>query len=358
MKKRVAFSCAGEGFGHIARIVALSEKLREELDLVYFVPESVQGFLFSHLGDVPVVTIPSFRFVLKDHGVDYFETSRVNANHILHFKRITGQLKNQLAEMRVDALVCDFEPFVSRAAAGLGLPLLNLNHPGIVLKTFSLSFDGMVSRGVARFMTPRAQETLFCSFFNGEVGPIIRREIREKTPTREEFFLVYTKKDSRVKMMETLKNFPDLRFDVYPRPEGDFADALSRCKGVIAPAGHQLLSEALYLGKPVLAFPQKGQYEQKVNARMLEKSGYGIHGRFYRMKKDLSRFLKRIDELPTGQNRFERFKFTDDTDYIVNYIIDFVNAQTAGEPTKLYQYTYLDTIQEKYDLISRELLRG
>jgi len=159
-------------------------------------------------------------------------------------------------------------------------------------------------------------------------------------------------------MMETLKNFPDLRFDVYPRPEGDFADALSRCKGVIAPAGHQLLSEALYLGKPVLAFPQKGQYEQKVNARMLEKSGYGIHGRFYRMKKDLSRFLKRIDELPTGQNRFERFKFTDDTDYIVNYIIDFVNAQTAGEPTKLYQYTYLDTIQEKYDLISRELLRG
>jgi len=358
MKKRLAFSCAGEGFGHIARIVALSEQLREKLDLIYFVPETVQDFLRRHLGDVPVVTIPSFQFVLRDHGVDYFETSRVNAGHILHFKDITGRIREQLREFQVDALVCDFEPFVSRAAAGMGLPLLNLNHPGIVLKTLSLSFEGMASRAVARFMTPRAQETLFCSFFNGEVGPIIRREIREKTPVREDFFLVYTKKDSREKMLNILEDFPGLKFDVYPRKTGDFASALSRCKGVIAPAGHQLLSEALYLGKPVLAFPQKGQYEQRVNARMLEKSGYGIHGRFYRMKRDMARFFARIDELPAPQNRFERFKFTDDTDYIVNYISDFVESQTAGEPTRLYRYTYLDTIQEKIDILSREMLRG
>ncbi|MDC7223364.1 MAG: glycosyltransferase family protein [Spirochaetales bacterium] len=355
MKKRLAFSCAGEGFGHIARIVALSEQLRDQFDLVFFVPETVQEFLYNHLGDIPVVTIPSFQFVLKDHGVDYFETSKVNVNHILRFNSITKKIQEQLRGLQVDALVCDFEPFVSRAAAGMGLPLLNLNHPGIVLKTLSFSLNGLVSRAVARFMTPRAQETLFCSFFNGEVGPIIRKEIREKSPAREDFYLVYTKKDSREKMMQHLADFPEENFDIYPRKTGDFADALSRCKGVIAPAGHQLLSEALFLGKPVLAFPQKNQYEQKINARMLEKSGYGIHGRFFRMKKDMARFFRTIDNLPARQNRFERFKFTDDTDYIVSYIADFVESQTAGEPSKLYLYTYLDTIQERIDIVSQEL---
>lgn len=355
MKKKLAFSCAGEGFGHIARIVALSEQLKEHLDLVYFVPETVQDFLFKHLGPVPCVTIPSFQFVLKNHGVDYFETSKVNLNHLLHFRRITRQIQEQLKEHGADALVCDFEPFVSRAAAGMGLPLLNLNHPGIVLKTFSLRFNGMIARAVARFMTPRAQETLFCSFFNGEVGPIIRKEIREKTPVREDFYLVYTKKDSQAKVMEALDDFGHLNFDVYPRRDGDFADSLSRCKGVIAPAGHQLLSEALYLGKPVLAFPQKNQYEQLVNARMLEKSGYGIHGRWHRIKADMARFFRQIDSLPREANRFERFHFTDDTEFIVNFIHKFVEYQSAGRPTRTRLYTYMDTIQEKLDLVSREL---
>ena len=358
MKKRLAFSCAGEGFGHIARIVALSEQLRNRFELVYFVPLSVQPFLFRHLGDVPVITIPSFQFVLRNHGVDYFETGKVNAGHLLHFNEITGRIQEQLKEYQIDALVCDFEPFVSRAASGMGLPLLNLNHPGIVLKTLPLSLNGIVSRSVARFMTPRAQDTLFCSFFNGEVGPIIRREIREKSPRREDFFLVYTKKDSREKVMHALSAFPEYNFDIFPQEGGDFADALSRCKGIIAPAGHQLLSEALYLGKPVLAFPQKNQYEQKINARMLEKSGYGIHGRFHRMRKDMKRFFGKIEDLPARQNRFERFKFTDDTDYVVDYITQFVETQTAGEPSKLYRYTYLDTIQEKFEVISREWVRS
>jgi uncharacterized protein (TIGR00661 family) len=355
MKKRLAFSCAGEGFGHIARIVALSEQLRDKLDLIYFVPESVQPFLFKHLGNVTVVTIPSFTFALKNHGVDYVETAKVNLIHILQFKKITQGIQTQLREWQVDALVCDFEPFVSRAASGMGLPLLNLNHPGIVLKSFSLGLSAFMSRAVARFMTPRAQETLFCSFFNGEVGPIIRKEIREKTPVSEDFFVVYTKADSREKMKNILVDFPEYNFDFYPRKEGDFAKALSRCKGVIAPAGHQLLSEALYLGKPVLAFPQKNQYEQKINALMLERSGFGIYGRYHRMKKDVIRFFDQIDKLPAKQNRFERFKLTDDTDYIVNYIADFVERQTAGQMSRLYRYTYFDTIQEKIDVVYQEL---
>lgn len=357
MKKRLAFSCAGEGFGHIARIVALSEPLREEFDLVYFVPESVQDFLVKHLGSVHIVTIPSFHFILKDHGVDYLKTVKSNRHHVLQFRKIKKRIKEQLSFLQVDALVCDFEPFVSRAAADLGLPVLNLNHPGIVLKSFSLSFNGIVSKAVAHYMTPPAQKTLFCSFYNGEVGPIIRREIRESLRSREDFFLVYTKKDSREKMLTILEDYPEYNFDIFPREGGNFAQALSRCKGVIAPAGHQLLSEALFLGKPVLAFPQKNQYEQKINARMLEKSGYGIHGRLHTMKKDMERFFRKIDVMPLKKNRFERFNFNDDTTHVVEFITQFVHDQTQGIPSKLYRYTFLDNLVERWDIVYEEINR-
>lgn len=354
MKKRLAFSCAGEGFGHISRIVALSEPLRDHFDLVYFVPKSVQDFLFQHLGMVPVVTIPSFHFVLKDHRVDYLATAKKNKS-LFWSHKIRNEIKEQLTNMQVDALLSDFEPFASRAASDIGIPVLNLNHPGIVLKTFSLSFNGIASQLVAHYMIPPSQKTLFCSFYNGEVGPIIRQEIKNSHRTKGDYYLVYTKKDSREKILNCLKKFPELKFDIYPREDGNFARALCRCKGVIAPAGHQLLSEALYLGKPVLAFPQKNQYEQKVNARMLEKSGYGIHGRLHSMKQDMNRFFSMIDELPKKRSRFERFKFKDDTDNVVNMVINFVHEQTKGAPTKLYRYSFIDSIKEKIDIVYKEI---
>ncbi|OJF75839.1 MAG: hypothetical protein BKP49_10280 [Treponema sp. CETP13] len=357
-KKRLAFSCAGEGYGHIARIVALSEELKNDFDLFYFVPESVQDFLINHLGNVTVISIPSFHFVLKQHGVDYLQTGKENCEYIIKFKSITKSIQEHLKIHEIDALVCDFEPFVSSAAAALNIPFMNFSHPGILLKTFPLSFTGICSRIVARFMTPSSQANKFCSFYNGEIGPVIRKEIRNKTPIVKDFYLVYTKKDSRNKILKTLENFPHEKFEIYPRKDGDFAEALRSCKGVIAPAGHQLLSEALYLNKPILAIPQKNQYEQKVNARMLEKSGRGFAGNIKSIQEDLFRFIHSINEFPYKENKFEHFCFTDDTQTIVNFIIRFVYKETQNnqERKNIYTYTYFNTIQEKIQRFQNEIL--
>jgi uncharacterized protein (TIGR00661 family) len=355
-KKKLAFSCAGEGFGHIARIVALSEYLQNDFEIIYFVPESVQDFLLKHLGNVRIVTIPSFHFVLRDHGIDYLGTAKENMGYLLNYSDIVAEIKNYLTEYAIDSLVCDFEPFVSRAAACLGIPFMNFSHPGILIKTIPFTFSGFCSRAVARFMTPGAQANLFCSFYNGEIGPVIRKEIRMKAPVQEDFYLVYTKKDSRKRMIDCLNYFPDKKFEVYPQKNGDFAEALRRCRGVIAPAGHQLISEALYLSKPVLAFPQTGQYEQKVNARMLEKSGRGFYGHVGHMQHDMKKFFDHIDEFPYPENRFERFCFTDDTGKIVSFIKRFV--QSAVLSGTIYTYTYFDTIQEKIEIIRHELQRN
>ena len=54
-----------------------------------------------------------------------------------------------------------------------------------------------------------------------------------------------------------------------------FIDDLRRCRGVVASAGYSLMSEAVYLRKPMLALPLAGQFEQEMNARYLERMRFG-----------------------------------------------------------------------------------
>jgi hypothetical protein len=56
-------------------------------------------------------------------------------------------------------------------------------------------------------------------------------------------------------------------------------DDLAAARAVVCTAGFTLLSEALYLGKPVLALPNRGFFEQALNALYLRRSGRG-HARF------------------------------------------------------------------------------
>jgi len=60
-----------------------------------------------------------------------------------------------------------------------------------------------------------------------------------------------------------------------PFSETVFLDDLRTARAVIAGGGFSLLSECVYLHKPVLSIPVTGQFEQVLNARYLQKLGYG-----------------------------------------------------------------------------------
>jgi len=59
------------------------------------------------------------------------------------------------------------------------------------------------------------------------------------------------------------------------RDEADFVVDLATCRAVVSTAGNQLVGEALHLGKPVLAFPEPGNAEQRINAHLLRTTGCG-----------------------------------------------------------------------------------
>ena len=63
----------------------------------------------------------------------------------------------------------------------------------------------------------------------------------------------------------------------------------------MAGGGFTLMSEAVYLHKPLLSVPVEGQFEQVLNALYLEKLGYGMYTKS--LEGDvIARFLEKVPD--------------------------------------------------------------
>lgn len=289
----IHFAINGEGRGHLARATALAEILSKWHRISFSCPAHFSLELRTRFPESKVREIPWFRFVQNGFDIDYGRTIGVNARLFLEAKKHHRSIASCLIRERVDAVVSDFEPFTSRASKIAGLPVLQLNHPAVVLRSLSPSPAGIASALVARYMSACADRTVICSFFDGDVGPIVRRELREQKTVNGDYFVVYQKDLYRDVLTPVLRKIGLSNFKIFPDPEADYAAALAGCAGLVAPAGHQSISEALALGKPSLVIPVGGQYEQELNARKLVESGFGESCHVADLGVRLSGFMER-----------------------------------------------------------------
>ena len=333
-RKTIAFGVAGEGRGHASRAIALSEILQEQYRIVIFAPSCISGYISEKLADARIIEIPGINFHKENHVIKYKKTLFKNLTNIGRLHPEVKRLSNIMNETGIDAVISDFEPYTALAAAMLNLPVLNLNHPGIVLRYFSLKPDALAAKIAAKIMMPSGTQQLLCSFYGGDIGPIIRKEIKSIKPSRGDYFVVYTKEESRVAVLNAIEKFPEYEFRIFPDKNKDFIESLAGCRGVISSSGHQMLSEALYLKKPVLAFPQKMQFEQRLNAIMLERSGRGMHGDISHIGKCIDRFIDAIDDFPFLSTTTDHFLFSDFTQATANCISNFVESNSPEYTTR------------------------
>ena len=75
-----------------------------------------------------------------------------------------------------------------------------------------------------------------------------------------------------------------------------FLEDLASSRAILCTAGFTLISEALYLGKPLLAVPNRGIFEQTINALFLQREdlGMSVIGRALTAA-DLDAFHKNMD---------------------------------------------------------------
>ena len=262
------------------------------------------------------------------HGnrVRLWATARANLDKTWRSPEIIAEAEDWLADIGADLVISDHEPFVPRAARRLGVPVVALSHQLLLTETradvpvrHALSALG-TALGIHILAPPRPEAVVVPSFFfppkrRGSravlVPPILRRDVLDAHRTEGDRVLVYLNEGAGMAPLLDVLGQVDAPFDVYgldptlPAPpnvalrvpsRSGFLRRLAAARAVVATAGFTLLSEALHLGVPVLALPNRGFFEQAVNARALVAQGRGeaVEGRPLAAD-DVEGFLYRLD---------------------------------------------------------------
>ncbi|NCN05435.1 MAG: hypothetical protein GW949_07375 [Spirochaetales bacterium] len=335
--KTLGIAANGEGMGHASRLVTLVPLLAQNYSLVVYAPPTIHGFLLQKLpqladGTIPLRTLPHLHLAKRGDQITYVRTITENLPTLTKLRTLLQRVRAQLIKDHIDVLISDFEPFSAWAAMGAGIPTLQINHPGIVSRSGSISLQALATKWIAGLMMGPYDKRILVSFFDGDTGPMIRQEIQQAPRGNDGSLVVYVKPGYRRGIVRALEQLKIENYHLFPNPAMNYAQALGRCKAIIAGGGHQTISEALYLGKPILAIPQRGQFEQWLNSVMLERGGFGKMGMLRRLRKDLGTFLSEVEQgqFPKkSQIPWVRYRTGNETDKVLRKIHSFVHRSSA-----------------------------
>ena len=334
---KIIYALSGQGRGHTSRVIAISEGLRQEGHEVLFCCGGTAREVLEGRGE-QVLPVPALRQAMRNNRLRLGQTLRKNWQTVLSGPRIVNRLADTFQSHHPDLLITDFEAFSPRAARRIGLPVLSFNHQQVVTETkYDLPvrywFHAALTRAVINIIAPSHPEhTLLSSFFFPPlkapsratlIPPIIRPDVRQATPRSGDHVLVYyNQAGGAQEMLHTLRQV-DASFIIYnfdppadparypnmtfkPSSLDGFLEDLVCSRAVICTAGFTLISEALYLGKPLLVVPNQGVFEQTLNALALCQEGLG-HAILNRPPtcKDIEHFLA---EAPSYANRLPRHR--------------------------------------------------
>jgi uncharacterized protein (TIGR00661 family) len=308
---KILYGVVGEGMGHAMRSrVILEHLVAQEHEIEIMASGRAVDFLAKR-----------FEGVNRIHGLHMiYDENRVRMGKTLWSNVLTGATgipKNILAYFELirafkpQAVISDFESWTYLYAQTRRLPILSVDnmqiinrctHAPDILEGDRASFE--LARAFVKTKLPFCDEYFVTTFFYPEVRrdktrlfpPILRPEILAAKRTRGEHVLVYQTAEGNESLARALEatGLPcriygmrrsitrdEVEGNLTYRPfsEAGFIEDLASSRAVIAGGGFTLMGEAVYLRKPILAVPLRGQFEQVLNARYLEKLGYGMEAR-------------------------------------------------------------------------------
>jgi uncharacterized protein (TIGR00661 family) len=304
---RIIYGVQGEGRGHSSRSKIIIEHLLSAGHEVRIFT-SHKGFDYLSQFFDHVTNIMGLGFVFDGDKLDILRTVQKN----IHDGTLDGGhtlkvLIESLREFKPDLAITDFEPFVPYAKSLSNVPFLSINHQHVISQ-YRIEYphawraDYLSARAVINNMYWFADHYYVTSFFFPAVkrnyrerasiiGPMLRSEVLAQEPVAGEHILVYVTTQQARKALELTSrlNTPVLAYGFEktegseghvtyrpPSTEGFLKDA-ANSRAIITNGGYTLISEALYLGKPIYSIPINRQFEQMLNGYYLQKLGYGLY---------------------------------------------------------------------------------
>jgi uncharacterized protein (TIGR00661 family) len=304
---RILYGVVGEGMGHATRSQVILRHLVAEHEIEIVVSGRAHAYLQQAFPKLRVHEIAGLNMVYEDNAVqrrrtawDVLKKLPAFAENFQTFTRIRESFHPEL-------VISDFESFAYLYAKKHDLPVLSIDNMQIINRT-RLEVDipdeelasYRMAKAIVKAKLPHCDHYLITSFFFPPVRkartslfpPILRDAIFDAPRENGEHILVYQTSDSFHQLIPTLQRLPQ-HFIVYGLKrdealgnvtlkgfsESGFVRDLATCRCVLAGGGYSLMGEAVYLGKPLLSVPLKGQFEQVLNALYLQKLGYGEYHR-------------------------------------------------------------------------------
>jgi len=307
---RILYGVVGEGMGHAMRSRVILDELVKEHQVQVVVSGRAYDYLQKRASEnLAVKKIWGYTLVYEDNEVDAFKTAAHNLKGAF-----TGWPENIKAYVEIterfepEVVISDFESWSYLFAQRHGLPLISVDNMQIINRcehapeiTAGAERDFELTKAIVKAKVAGADHYHITTFFYPPVRkerttlhpPILRPEILAAKPAPGEHLLVYQTSTSNTALPDILRRTGrecriyglrrDLEEEVVegnlryqPFSEARFVDDLRTARGVIASAGFTLMGEAVYLRRPMLAVPLGGQFEQVLNARYLERDGYGL----------------------------------------------------------------------------------
>jgi uncharacterized protein (TIGR00661 family) len=279
-----------------------------------------------------------FEGVNRIHGLHMiYDENRVRLGKTLWSNVLTGATglpKNiaayfdLLREFKPDVVISDFESWTYLYGQMHRIPILSIDnmqiinrctHDDAILDGYQTEFQ--LTRAFIKTKLPFCEEYFITSFFEPEVRrgktrlfpPILRPEILAAKPVSGDHLLVYQTGEGNEGLAQTLaatgvpcriygmrRNITEEQVEgtlrYRPFSEQGFIDDLASAAGVIAGGGFTTMGEAVYLRKPMLAVPLERQFEQVMNARYLERLGYGMFAESLRDPAIVQAFVRKLPE--------------------------------------------------------------
>ena len=309
----------GEGRGHMTQALALRALLARAGHQVCGVlvgqndRREVPGFFLRKI-EAPVTYLesPTFSCDARNRSVRPLATLLHTAHCAPRFGQSLRRIDALVRHYRPDVIINFFEPLggLYYARYRPAVPMVCIAHQYLYLHpAYRFPPGHAVQRTAVRLFTRLtalgATRTLALSLYPVPdtsdarvtvLPPLLRDELfRQESIRQEPFFLAYLLNSGYAdEIIRWHQRHPEQILHCFwdsPAAEAEPYDAtltfhrlddekflgmMARCQGLVTTAGFETVCEAMYLGKPVLAVPVEGHFEQYCNSLDAAAAGAGL----------------------------------------------------------------------------------
>ncbi|TAL55121.1 MAG: glycosyltransferase [Methylovulum sp.] len=283
---RIFYGVQGTGNGHITRARVMAKELYAAgMDVTF----QFTGRPADKYFDMDVFNGYQLRTGLTfntDKGqVSYLKTAR-DVKPITFIRDI-----NSLDLSGYDLVITDFEPVTAWAARKQKKSVLGIGHQYAFNHGIPKVGSDPIANQVMKYFAPADTSVgLHWHHFGQPILPPIIETPETPRNIIKNKIIVYLPFEDQNEVVKILAPFENFDFHIYcpevveskfghivcnPLSRTGFQKDLYDCAGIISNAGFELASEALQLGKKILAKPLHSQMEQISNAAALKELGFG-----------------------------------------------------------------------------------